>query len=140
MEKDVRTMATTVRLDMRHLATLLNHLEKHQVKVHNISDLIRVGINTLNDILNKSNPDLKVVSTFDAARVLKSRNLMNPFDKDRPNYSNFVKQLADEEQSIINKDSVSSAIDAIMKRKKETDKIAIEDFDLSQIPDLDTAD
>ncbi len=140
MSDKLKTLSTTVRCDMCHIATIARHFEDFGISSTSVADVIRSSLEMFINILNKKNPEFEVTRTIEAASYLKSRGIMDPFDNKRNNFKSFVKQLAIEEEAFsTSEESVADSINKHLKgRKNKVQKL--ENIDMSKIPIIDTSE
>lgn len=117
---------------MRDIATIARHFEESDISSTSVADVIRSTIEMFVTLLNKKDSELEVTSTAKAATYLKSRGIVDPFDKKRSNFASFVEQLALEEKYFVKNESISDSIDKHLK-KKENNVQKLESIDMSKI-------
>lgn len=141
MSDKLNTVSTTIRCDMCHIATIVRHFEGSDISTTSVADVIRSTIEMFVTMLNNKDPELEITRTSQAATYLKSRGILDAFDKKRSNYASFIKQLALEEEFVAKNEtvSVSESIDKHLK-KRENNVQNLESIDMSKINGVTTVE
>lgn len=89
-----KTLATTLRWDVRTAATLILCWEELGEPINSISQLSRLSIETFAEMLTaKKFPHLVVASSVEAGQILKAKGLLDPEARGRKQRRSYVKQL-----------------------------------------------
>ena len=88
------TFSTTMKLDLRTLATLSLFWEKQGEPTRSAAELLRLSVETFRDVVTKQDPSIEVLTTQDAINVVKSTGVVDPLASNRRNRCNLTKQLS----------------------------------------------
>ena len=88
------TFSTTMKLDLRTLATLSLFWEKQGEPTRSAAELLRLSVETFRDVVTKQDPTVEVLTTQDAINVVKATGIADPLASNRRNRCNLTKQLS----------------------------------------------
>lgn len=87
------TFSSTVRMDIRTVATLLTFWRQQGEPLRSITEVVRLSVETFRDVVAKKHPEMEVLETATAVRLLQESGLVDPLAAGRRNRGNLAEQL-----------------------------------------------